>query len=393
MPKRRWWVFLWDVFKTSCVSFGGPEAHYAVFIRKLAREKAYVKEQEIKEWLGVFSLVPGPSSTQTIMAIGYAYGGPLLAFLTWIVWAFPAMVILSILAYFYPLISTNPQWRDGLRYLPVLAVAFLGYAAILMVANVFKDKESPLIFGVVFLFAYFFQSLSFWVLPGLLIATGIFIVGKHRNLWLHEVEKKPIRLSFYPIVIFLILTLSVEGFRFILSDSLSLTWVSFYRFGYSIIGGGQLVVPYMIQSLVGTQTGIPLDVFLSGYSIDQAIPGPLFSFASFVGAYLNSSSIVASLSSGIISGFMIFLPGILGVYIIFPIWKQLKDRLFFQYFLKGVVIAVSALIALTAITQTVTIPLFLDVYLVYVVTLFLLLNKKINPLVLVVGVVVIGFIV
>ena len=105
-------IFLWDVFTTSLLCFGGPEAHYAVFIRRLAQEKNYVTEAQIREWMGVFSLIPGPSSTQTMMAIGYAYGGKLLAFFTWIVWAFPAMIILSFLAYNYPNVAANTGRRS-----------------------------------------------------------------------------------------------------------------------------------------------------------------------------------------------------------------------------------------------------------------------------------------
>ena len=393
MTKKNWFKFLVDVFKTSLSSFGGPEAHYAVFIRKMAKEYHYVKEEEIKEWMGVFSLIPGPSSTQTMMAIGYSYGGPVLAFFTWIVWALPAMTILSFIAFLYPVIVDDTLWRRGLTYLPVLAIAFIAYAAIFLTQKVFKQQENFVVYGVVLLLAYLFQDLTFWVLPLLLVVTGIFVISRHREHWMHEKRGQKIKIPVIPIVIFVMFTIMIEGLRFLLMDPLWTTWFSFYRFGYSIIGGGQLVVPYMIETLFLGESSISLNVFLSGYSIDQAIPGPLFSFASFVGAFVANETIFTALGSGFVSGFMIFLPGILGVYIIFPVWKELRKRMIFQFFIQGVVIAVSALISLTAITQVVTLTLSLDVYMVFGISLLLLLNKKTNPIVLVLGVLLLGFIV
>ncbi len=383
-------IFLWDVFITSLLCFGGPEAHYAVFIRRLAHEKNYVTEEQIREWMGVFSLIPGPSSTQTIMAIGYAYGGKLLAFFTWIVWAFPAMIILSLLAYFYPIVAANMSLRSVLTYLPVLAVSFIAYAGWEMFKKLKKTTTNYALFASILFLGYLLQNVSFWALPALLIFSGIFFVAKARETWFYPKEvKTKITLPMFPLLFFLVVTLFVE---IMLMQNISITMMStftFYRFGYSIIGGGQLVIPYMIESLVGGS--IPLDVFLSGYAIDQSIPGPLFSFASFVGAF-GQQSLLTAIALGLASGGMIFLPGIFGVYIVFPIWKQLRERKFFQVFLQGVVVAVTSLIALTAITQAVRLPLYWDVWVVFLMSFFVLIQKKINPFLLVILLMLVGLI-
>jgi len=77
-----WSTFLWDVFTCSLGSFGGPEAHYGVFSSVLVKQKRYLTEEELTELIGLYALVPGPSSTQTITAVGYHLGGPILALLT-----------------------------------------------------------------------------------------------------------------------------------------------------------------------------------------------------------------------------------------------------------------------------------------------------------------------
>ncbi|MDY0211264.1 MAG: chromate transporter [Acholeplasma sp.] len=85
--------FLKDVFFCSLGSYGGPEAHYGVFQSYLVKKKGYLKDDEQDELIGLYTLVPGPSSTQTITAIGYHVGGPMLAVLTFLVWAMPAPLI------------------------------------------------------------------------------------------------------------------------------------------------------------------------------------------------------------------------------------------------------------------------------------------------------------
>ncbi|MGE4465157.1 chromate transporter, partial [Sphaerochaeta sp.] len=83
--------FLKDVLLCSLGAYGGPEAHFAVFLDHLVSKKHYLSEEELVELLALTSILPGPTSTQTITAVGYKLGGPLLALLTLLVWALPAI--------------------------------------------------------------------------------------------------------------------------------------------------------------------------------------------------------------------------------------------------------------------------------------------------------------
>ncbi len=90
-------AFLKDVFLCALGSYGGPEAHYGVFSSILVQKRKYLTEEELTEMIGLYALVPGPSSTQTIPAIGYHAGGPILALLTIRVWALPAIIAMALI--------------------------------------------------------------------------------------------------------------------------------------------------------------------------------------------------------------------------------------------------------------------------------------------------------
>jgi chromate transporter len=162
---------------------------------------------------------------------------------------------------------------------------------------------------------------------------------------------------------------------------LSNTWFnlfySFYRYGYSVIGGGQIVIPLMIQDLVNQQNLISLSTFLSGYTIDQVIPGPLFSFAAFVGTQILAGQPLAWLG-GLMSGLSIFLPGNLLVFVVMPLWKTFQRVPWIKVFLRGIRIAAASLIVVTAINQFIMLPIDWRTALIVTVTTLLLMTKKIS---------------
>ena len=99
MESIKWNTFLKDILICSLGAYGGPEAHYGVFTEQLVIKKQYLTEEELVELIALTGILPGPSSTQTIVAIGYKVGGPWLAFLTFVVWALPALVFMTLLSF------------------------------------------------------------------------------------------------------------------------------------------------------------------------------------------------------------------------------------------------------------------------------------------------------
>ena len=94
-------TFLKDVLICSLGAYGGPEAHYGVFTDQMVIKKKYLDEHEMIELIALTGILPGPSSTQTIISIGYKVGGPVLALLTMLVWSLPAIIIMTLLSFLY----------------------------------------------------------------------------------------------------------------------------------------------------------------------------------------------------------------------------------------------------------------------------------------------------
>ena len=379
--------FLVDVFWCSLSSFGGPEAHYGIFSNILVKKKKYLSEETLAELIGVFSLVPGPSSTQTITAIGYLVGGRFLALLTFIVWAFPAMVIMTLVGIFFTTFNQQPIFNQLISVLPPIAVGFIAFAGWSLSRKVIKKTEDIFLFSGIFMLGYFLLPISIWIVPLLLITAGFI-----KNM----IQTRPIQRLTTPFTvpwIWLILLIGIalinEGLVFFITNPFLNLLTSFYRYGYSVIGGGQIVIPLMIQDLVNEQSLLSLETFLSGYAIDQAIPGPLFSFASFVGAQAIQPSSLSWLA-GILSGVSIFLPGILLVYFVVPIWQNLRKNQWMKGLLSGITVAAAALIVLTAMNQLFLLQPSLLAY-GLTLTTFLMLNiKKIPAPMIVVFLLIVG---
>ena len=364
-------------------SYGGPEAHYGVFSSILIEKRKYLTEEELGQLIGLYAIVPGPASTQTITAIGYYVGGPILALLTFLVWAFPAIVTMSLIGVFFTQIDKFDAWKPFITYLPAVAVAFIIYAALRLSQKVLKKGKDWLLFVVFFILGLLLVPYSMWVVPFLLLIGGfVYLLPHLKEKAENKVSLKP---RWYILFIVLGLALFNELLRYWITAPWLTLYTSFYRYGYSVIGGGQIVIPLMIQDLIQTQSLISLSDFLSGYAIDQAVPGPLFSFAAFVSARSYAGTGFSFLA-GLIGGLSIFLPGILLVFFMFPLWKSARKIKQIKYFLNGFTVTAACLITMTAITQSIKLPIDIVVYGVVVVSTLLLLSKKIPaPLIVVIA--------
>lgn len=289
-----------------------------------------------------------------------SYGGPVLAILTFLVWALPAV-----------------------------AVAFIIYAAITLSRKVLKDIRDWILYAVMLILGLLLVGYSMWVVPGLLILGGFaFMIPKLKERSGEKITYKP---RWMILVVVIGLAFLHEGLREWITAPWVTLYTSFYRYGYSVIGGGQIVIPLMIQDLVESQSLLSIKDFLAGYAIDQAIPGPLFSFAAFVSSR-SFSGTGFSFAAGLIGGFSIFLPGILLVFFMFPLWRSVRKFSLIRYFLKGVTVTAASLIAMTAITQSVRLPVDIAVYIAAAVSTLLLLTKKVPAPLIVAVAIAAGFI-
>jgi chromate transporter len=132
--------FLKDVLVCSLGAYGGPEAHIGVFMDQLVTKRKYLSEEELIELVALCSILPGPTSTQTIVAVGHKVGGPALGLLTMLVWALPVLVVMTLLSFLYGFLALVNLSSEGLRYIGPLAVGFIVVAAFRIGKKVITDK-------------------------------------------------------------------------------------------------------------------------------------------------------------------------------------------------------------------------------------------------------------
>lgn len=390
MKKISWGAFLKDVLICSLGSYGGPEAHFGVFIDQMVVKKKYLTEEEITELMALMIFLPGPSSTQTIIAIGYKVGGPLLGFLTMLVWGLPAIIIMTSLSFLSQILINRNISQEGLRYIGPMAVGFIIVATIRISKKVIVDKITLflILFGAIT--TYFVREP--WIFPFILIIGGVVsvITSKESNLW-NRVSLNP---PWKYLIVFSIFAIGSITLNFVFNNRLIDLFESFYRYGYLVIGGGQVVVPLMYSELVELNQYMTSQEFLTGYGIVQGIPGPMFSFSAYAGGMSASEGgTLYQILGAVIGGIGIFLPGILLVYFVYPIWEKIKTIKGIKIALKGITAAASGLIVTAAIILMRNSGFNIDNIIVMLITITLLFTKKIPAPIIVLLSIVIGFIV
>ncbi len=381
-------AFLKDVLICSLGAYGGPEAHYGVFTDQLVVKKKYITEEDLIELIALTGILPGPSSTQTIVAIGYKMGGPKLAFLTMLVWAVPVLIIMTILSFLSQILAGWNLSQDGFRYIGPMAVAFIVMAAYRIGRKVVKDPLTfmLLLFGAVS--TYFIRTP--WIYPLVLVIGGFvsILVTKEKDLW-NRVKLDPpwkylIAFSVFAIGS-LILTLTTD-------NRIIHIFESFYRYGYLVIGGGQVVVPMMYGELVDINQFMTSQEFLTGFGLVQGLPGPMFSFSAYAGGMAaRGAGTLTQIMGAVAGGVGIFLPGLLLIYFIFPIWEKLKKIKGIKASLRGITAVAGGLITTAAVILMQGSGVQLDNILVMLITLVLLFWRRIPAPLIVLGVLLAGF--
>jgi chromate transporter len=379
--------YLKDVFLCSLVAFGGPEAHLGVFLDRLVQKKKYLTEKALLEWMALCSFLPGPTSTQVITAIGLERGGRTLALLTLLVWALPVILFMSAVSMLPAMLGQVglPQW---LGFLAPLAAAFVGWAAWSLGRKV---TTNLLTFGLwAHGFAIVMLADSPWAIPLAFLAGGALAVFLD-----HEKSNPETSISIRLKTPWVVLGLFV-GFLFLgvigsiySGHSLFQTFERFYRFGYLVFGGGQVVVPLMQGELVYSGNLMSQDEFLAGFGLVQALPGPMFSFAAYAGGLCEQGgSWIRQFCGAMIGGWAIFLPGTLLLFFVYPLWGKLKSYPWATKAQRGVNAVAGGLVAGVLVQILMNMNWAWENALAFVLTLCLLMGRRVPAafIVVVVGV-------
>lgn len=385
-----WRSFLKDVFICSLGAYGGPEAHYSVFTDQMVIKKKYLKEEELVELIALCSILPGPSSTQTIVSIGYKVGGPFLAFLTMLVWALPVIIVMTLLSFIYQFLNSRNISEAGLRYIGPMAVGFIVVAAYRIGVKVVTDKITIGLFLLGAITTYFIREA--WVFPLVLIIGGVvsIITSKEKNLW-NRVKINP---PWVYLIAFAVITFGSITLTLLWDNKIVHLFESFYRYGYLVFGGGQVVVPVMHSDLVQVNQYMTNEEFLTGYGLIQGLPGPMFSFSAYAGGMAaRGGSVLTQVLGALAGGIGIFLPGLLLIFFIYPIWENLKKIKGIKVSLKGINAVAGGLIAVAAVILMQKSGLVIDNIIVTLITMGLLISKKIPAPIIVVLSIIAGFII
>ena len=330
MNKRKL-LFLKDVIFFTLTAFGGAQAHIGYMLKDFVQRRRYISEQDLLELNALTQVLPGPASTQTLVGMAYKVGGLPLAIVTFLIWIFPSAALMAFAAIFLSLLSNQIILQHVLDTLQPVAIGIVAYAAFQLAKATLKNQVSvllalgALVTTLILKNAYVFPTL---ILLGGIVTSAIDTPADESQLRSKLFAAINTRKVLYFIGI--LLFFAVLGALINRTSPFSLPirlFENFYRNGILIFGGGQVLVPYMFTEFVEMKHYISSAEFLSGFAFQQALPGPTFSFSSFLGALTLKHAgfgMWGQIGGAIIAVIGINLPGLILILFIVPFWNDLK---------------------------------------------------------------------
>lgn len=342
----RYFIFLKDVFWLALTTFGGPQAHLAHFQRVLVDKRKYLDESDLMELNSLCQLLPGPSSTQTLTAIGFRVGGANLAYLTLLVWVLPSVAIMTTAAILFSKLEDKELSLSFTRFIQPMAVGFVSYSAyIISLKTVYTKTGIVLMIGAA-VASYFYQTP--YVFPIILLIAGAITALKYRK---HPKEKKePIKIDWSNFILWASVLIVAAVVGRITGWLPIRLFENFYRNGSLIFGGGQVLAPMLYTEFVEFKGYVTSNEFLSGYAFVQSLPGPVFGFSSFIGALsMRDAGVGGQILGGLVSAAGMFLPGTFLIFFVIRFWSALKKYRGVRASLEGITAASAGLVAAAAI--------------------------------------------
>lgn len=344
----RYIIYLLDILLLSCTAFGGPQVHLMMMIERLVRKRNYITEEELLELQALCSVLPGPSSTQTVTAIGLKIGGQPLAYLSLIVWSLPAMLLMTMAALGIHYLERHQISLSFTRFVGPMAVAFLMYGAYSIARKVIHNAQAWSFLIISIILAYLYPSP--YMTPVLIISGGI---AASLNFKKHEkMDKGPIKITWRPLIFWISVLVAAAIIGKITNSLPVRLFENFYRNGSLVFGGGQVLIPILYNEFVEFKSYITEQEFLSGMALTQVVPGPVFSIATFVGSMsMQPNGITGQIIGGFVATAGIFLPGTFFIFFAYPFWDQLKKYRGIRASLQGVHAASCGLTIAAAISM------------------------------------------
>jgi len=328
MNKRKL-LFIRDVIFYTLSAFGGPQAHIAILLREFVQKRRYITEEELVELNSLTQLLPGPSSTQTLIGIAWKVGGMRMAIITFLIWVLPSATVMCLAAISYSIFVGNAKVASVIRFIQPMAIGIVAYATFTFAKRFLTTQTGKLLAVGSMVATLILQSP--YAFPLLILLGGIISSALETQPQENELRVKlfsnvnPKKVTYF---MGILLAFAALGAIINRTSPFSLPirlFENFYRNGILIFGGGQVLVPLMYTEFVELKHYLSGSEFLSGYALQQALPGPTFSFTSFLGGIAMSKyGIPGQILGSTIAVIGINLPGFILITFIVPFWDDLK---------------------------------------------------------------------
>ena len=333
---------LWAFLKLGLTSFGGPIAHLGYFREEFVVRRRWLDDQAFTGLAALCQFLPGPASSQVGFAIGLKRAGFTGALAAWTGFTLPSALALVLFAYGAGALG-GPTGAGLLHGLKLVAVSIVAQAVWGMARTLCPDRERATIALAATLVNLFSAS------PAAQI--GAIALGAFAGLWLCRQEPSvssghleipvPRRTGILALALFLLILIGLPVLRDFTHYEGLAYFDAFYRSGALVFGGGHVVLPLLREAFV-TPGWVSDDAFLAGYGAAQAVPGPLFTFAAYLGAIASPGP--HGLAGAALGLAGVFLPGALILTGVLPFWESFQKRAFAQAAMRGVNAAVVGLL-------------------------------------------------
>lgn len=332
IDRNPWSVFL-IFLRLGLTSFGGPIAHLGYFRDEFVVRRQWLSERRYADLVALCQFLPGPGSSQVGIALGLSRAGYSGALAAWLGFTLPSAIALILFA---SMLTQQGSIAPGvLQGLKVVAVAVVAQAIWGMARTLCPDRLRVTIMVAATAAALLFASI--WSQLLVLLAAGVVgvLLIKPDTEADHGIQSVPVsrRNGVLALGLFVLLLVGLPLLAALFPSQLLSIIDSFYRVGSLVFGGGHVVLP-LLQTETVDAGWIDVELFLAGYGATQAVPGPLFTFAAFLGTAMNTG--LPGWLNGLLCLVVVFLPSFLLVIGIMPFWEQLRHNLRTQAALAGI---------------------------------------------------------
>lgn len=328
------WCLFVTFLRLGLTSFGGPVAHLGYFRNEFVVRQRWVSEQEYAGIVSLCQFLPGPASSQVGLIMGMLRAGHRGAFAAWLGFTLPSAIVLTLFA--MGLTTFNANVTLGLIHgLKIAAVAIVAQAIWGMAKTLCNDFARCMIMlasaALVLLYPFFVGQLAAIILSGVI---GFFVLRANLEKAQGGLTVRiNTRLGTVYLAVFFVLLLGLPLLAEWVPMQSTEIFSSFYRAGSLVFGGGHVVLPLLQSEVVGSGY-MSHETFLAGYGAAQAVPGPLFTFAAFLGASIDDGNL--GWYGSLLCLVALFLPSFLLVAGVLPFWGKLQRSPGVQSTLAGI---------------------------------------------------------